>query len=53
MWSELIQPGHKVLHSGKWHTVADVEINGQVVRVATLNGGHIAYCVGMWISVRE
>ena len=52
MRAEGLQPGYRVLHSGKWHTVADVERDGHVVRVATLEGGHIAYFTGTWVSVR-
>ena len=47
-----LKPGHSVLHSGEWRTVEDVETCDGVTRVATMIGGHIAYCAGMWVSVR-
>lgn len=52
MRAERIQPGCKVLHSGKWYTVADVERDGHVVRIATIDGGNIAYFTGTWVGVR-
>lgn len=48
MRAEGLQPVYRV----KWHTIADVERNGHVVRVATLEGGHIVYFTGAWVSVR-
>lgn len=58
-----IQSGMKVLHSGEFHEVAvavavavadaDVEVSNQIVRVATITGGHLAFAVACRVKARS
>jgi len=47
-----IQSGMKVLHSGEFHEVADAEVSCHIVRVATIEGGHVAFTVACNVMVR-
>ncbi len=46
-----IKPGMIVRHSGKWCEVADVEISAPVVKVAVINGGHVAFMMNDRVEV--
>lgn len=43
MLASNIKPGMIVKHSWNWCEVADVEVSASIVRVALINGGHIAF----------
>ena len=48
-----LKAGMLVMHSGEYHEVADVEVKSPIVRVATMEGGHIAFTVACRVMIRR
>ena len=44
--SEDLEIGDRAIHCGVVVVVADIEINGWIVNIATDNGGRVSYSVG-------
>ena len=48
-----LKAGMLVMHSGEHHEVADVEVKSPIVRVATIEGVHMAFTVACMVMIRR
>ena len=47
-----LRAGMLVMHPGEYHEIADVEVKSPMVRVATMEAGHIAFTVACTVMIR-
>ena len=47
-----LRAGMLVRRSGEYHEIADGEVKSPMVRVATMEGGHIAFTVACRVTIR-